>query len=59
MSTRHRLVAGFVAPPDGYSVLAMFVWSRGPRGPRRVKFYWWPLLFSIGISLLLTWLVNQ
>ena len=44
---------------DGYSKIAMFVWSRGPRGPRYVKFYWWPLLLSIGISLLVTWLVNQ
>jgi hypothetical protein len=36
----------------------MFLWSRGPRGPR-VRFLWWPLLLSIAVSILITWLLNQ
>lgn len=37
---------------------AMFVWTKrsGERG--RTRFYWWPLLLSLLLSVLLTIVVN-
>ena len=37
----------------------MFVWSRGPGEKSRFRFYWWPLLLSIGISVIVTLLLNS
>jgi hypothetical protein len=32
----------------------MFVFTKGPGRPGRVRFYWWPIVLSIVVSLLLT-----
>ena len=32
----------------------MFVFSKRSGRPGRVRFYWWPLIISIALSLLLT-----
>jgi hypothetical protein len=37
----------------------MFVWSKRSREPSRTKFYWWPLLLSLGLSVVVTVLLNR
>ncbi len=32
----------------------MFVWTKGPGRPSRVRFYWWPLVLSLVVSAVLT-----
>ena len=36
----------------------MFVWSKRSGERARVRFMWWPLLASLGISVVLTVLLN-
>lgn len=48
-----------VCPGNGAGSLpGMFVWTKrsGQRG--KTRFYWWPLLLSLALSVLLTVLVN-
>jgi hypothetical protein len=37
----------------------MFVWSKRSGERSRVKFYWWPLLLSLAVSVVLTILINK
>jgi len=37
----------------------MFVWSKRSGEPSRTKFSWWPLLISLGLSVVLTILLNK
>ena len=32
----------------------MFVWTKGSGRPARFRFYWWPLVLSLVLSVLLT-----
>jgi hypothetical protein len=36
----------------------MFVWTKRSGRPGRAHFYWWPLLLSLVLSVLLTWVLN-
>jgi hypothetical protein len=36
----------------------MFVWYKRSRQRSRVRFYWWPLLVALVVSVLLTLLLN-
>jgi hypothetical protein len=36
----------------------MFVWYKRSGRPSRVRFYWWPLVLSLVLSLLLTVILN-
>jgi uncharacterized membrane protein YhaH (DUF805 family) len=36
----------------------MFVWTKRSGRPGRARFYWWPLLLTLGVSLLLTLALN-
>jgi hypothetical protein len=36
----------------------MFVWTKRPGRPSRVRFMWWPLLLSLVLSVVLTVLLN-
>ena len=37
----------------------MFVFTKGPGRPARFRFYWWPLLLGIAISVILTVVLNS
>ena len=37
----------------------MFVWTKRSGRPGRVRFYWWPLVLSIVLSVLLTIILNK
>jgi hypothetical protein len=37
----------------------MFVFSKGSGRRGRVRFYWWPLVLSIVISVLITLAINR
>jgi hypothetical protein len=37
----------------------MFTWSKTSGGPARFRFYWWPLLISIALSVIVTILIND
>jgi hypothetical protein len=37
----------------------MFVWSKRSGQRSRVRFYWWPLILSLALSVLLTLLLNR
>ena len=37
----------------------MFVYRKRSGRPGRVKFYWWPLLLSLAVSVVLTLLLNS
>jgi hypothetical protein len=37
----------------------MFVWTKRSDRPGRVRFYWWPLLLSLVVSVVLTILLNS
>lgn len=37
----------------------MFVWQKRSGERSRVKFYWWPLVVSLALSVLLTVLLNK
>jgi hypothetical protein len=54
--------------PPGYTFVAekrresqppMFVWQKRSGERSRVKFYWWPLVASLALSVLLTVLLNK
>lgn len=36
----------------------MFVWTKRSGQRSRTRFYWWPLLLSLVLSVLLTLLIN-
>ena len=36
----------------------MFVWTKRSGRPGRARFYWWPLLLSLLVSVVLTVLLN-
>jgi hypothetical protein len=36
----------------------MFVWSKRSGEKSRVRFYWWPLVLSLALSVVLTVVVN-
>ncbi len=36
----------------------MFVWTKRSGRPGRARFYWWPLLLSLLVSIVLTVLLN-
>ena len=37
----------------------MFVWQKRSGEKSRVKFYWWPLVLSLVLSVILTILLNK
>lgn len=37
----------------------MFVWQKRSGEKSRVKFYWWPLVISLALSVILTILLNK
>ena len=37
----------------------MFVWYKRSRGRSRVRFYWWPLVLSLILSVVLTIILNK
>ncbi len=36
----------------------MFVWTKRSGRPAKTRFYWWPLLLSLVLSVLLTLILN-
>ena len=36
----------------------MFVWTKRSDRPGRARFYWWPLVLSLLVSVVLTILLN-
>jgi uncharacterized membrane protein YhaH (DUF805 family) len=36
----------------------MFVWTKRSGRPGRTRFYWWPLVLSLLVSVVLTILLN-
>ncbi len=37
----------------------MFVWYKRSGRPGRVRFYWWPLVLSLALSVVLTIVINK
>ncbi len=37
----------------------MFVWYKRSGGRSRVRFYWWPLVLSLALSVVLTIILNK
>ncbi len=40
------------------TTMAMFVWHKRSGEPSKVRFFWWPLLLSLALSILLTIMLN-
>lgn len=48
-----------VCPSGSAENLAcMFVWTKRSGRPGKTRFYWWPLLLSLLLSVVLTVIVN-
>ena len=48
----------FVGRNPGEGRAQMFVWHKRSGEKARMRFYWWPLLLSIVLSIVLTILIN-
>ncbi len=51
-------MTGVWLPGPGGNLAGMFVWTKRSGQPGKTRFYWWPLLISLLLSVVLTLLVN-
>jgi hypothetical protein len=54
----HRAAARLATPRTGHAG-GMFVWHKRSGERSRVRFYWWPLVLSLALSVVLTIILNK